>query len=128
MCCQHSLGPAGPPVGRVQRSLLAGMSRARLSMRSLRFRWAIVPPSLSFPRGYRPALSKGGARAEPADAPLVEAAYLSMAALAGLDVPGHQVHALPKHRWALIVARFARVGDARRHVHTLAGLLGAGIR
>ena len=89
---------------------------------------AIVDAFAPLPLGYRPALIKFAARAEPADAPLVEAAYLSMAALAGLDVPGHQVHALPKHRWALIVDRFDRVGDARRHVHTLAGLLGADIR
>ncbi|MHB0964274.1 MAG: type II toxin-antitoxin system HipA family toxin, partial [Gemmatimonadaceae bacterium] len=89
---------------------------------------AIVDAFAPLPPGYRPALIKFAARTEPADAPLVEAAYLSMAALAGLDVPGHQVHALPKHRWALIVDRFDRVGDARRHVHTLAGLLGADIR
>lgn len=89
---------------------------------------AIVDAFAPLPSGYRPALIKFAARSEPADAPLVEAAYLSMAALAGIDVPGHQVHALPKHRWALIVNRFDRVGDARRHVHTLAGLLGADIR
>jgi serine/threonine-protein kinase HipA len=58
----------------------------------------------------------------------VEAAYLSMATLAGLDVTPHRVHALPNHRWALVVDRFDRVGDARRHVHTLAGLLAADIR
>lgn len=74
------------------------------------------------PEGYRPVLIKFAANSDPADAPLVEAAYLTMARQAGLDVPNHRVHPIPGGRWAFVVDRFDRVGDDRRHVHTLAGL------
>lgn len=80
------------------------------------------------PAGFRAVLIKFAARSEPAAAPLVEAAYLSMAKLAGLEVTPHRVHPLPGRRWALVADRFDRVGDARRHVHTLAGLLAVDIR
>lgn len=89
---------------------------------------AIVDAFAPLSPGYRHVLIKFAARSEPADAPLVEAAYLSMARLAGLEVTAHRVHALRGHRWALIVDRFDREGDARRHVHSLAGLLSADIR
>lgn len=89
---------------------------------------AIADAFTPLPSGYRPTLIKFAAKSEPADAPLVEAAYLSMGALAGLEVPPHRVYELPKRRWALIVDRFDRRGDARRHVHSLAGLLAADIR
>ena len=87
------------------------------------------------PKGYRPALIKFAASSEPPDAPLVEAAYLSMAARAGLEVAAHRVHEVPtgkggsavrskqNKRWALVVDRFDRIGNTRRHVHSLAGLL-----
>ena len=89
---------------------------------------AIVDAFVPLPPGYRHALIKFAARSEPKDAPLVEAAYLAMAKLAGLEVTAHRIHTLPKNRWALIVDRFDRVADARRHVHTLAGLLALDIR
>lgn len=89
---------------------------------------AIADAFAPLPAGYRHVLIKFAARTDPVDAPLVEAAYLSMAGLAGLAVTPHRVHRLAGHRWALVADRFDRVGDARRHVHTLAGLLAADIR
>jgi serine/threonine-protein kinase HipA len=96
---------------------------------------AIADAFEPLPKGYRPVLIKFAASGEPQDAPLIEAAYLSMAERAGLDVAPHRVYAVPPSkgtsaktskkgpRWALVVDRFDRVGDARRHVHTFAGLL-----
>jgi len=96
---------------------------------------AIADAFETFPKGYRPVLIKFAASGEPPDMPLIEDAYLSMAELAGLDVTPHRVHAVPalgrkrarssmkSPRWALVVDRFDRVGNVRRHVHTLAGLL-----
>lgn len=85
--------------------------------------------------GYRHVLIKFASHRESPDAPLIEDAYLSMAEHAGIRVAAHRVHSVPAvkrrnatastrgQRWALVVDRFDRVGDARRHVHTLAGLL-----
>ncbi len=84
---------------------------------------AIVDAFSPLPEGYRPVLIKFAAHTEPEDTPLIEAAYLSMAESAGIVVPAHRVHPLGSDRWALIVDRFDRQGDARRHMHTLAGLL-----
>ena len=96
---------------------------------------AIADAFEPLPEGYRPVLIKFAANSEPQDAPLVEAAYLSMAARAGLDVAAHCVHKVPPGkgrsavrlkkgpRWALVVDRFDRIGNARRHIHSLAGLL-----
>lgn len=89
---------------------------------------AIVDAFTPLPAGYRPVLIKFASHSEPEDTPLVEAAYLSMAETAGIEVPVHRTHALPENRWALIIDRFDRVNDRRIHVHTLAGLLEADIR
>ncbi len=89
---------------------------------------AIVDAFAPLPAGYRPTLIKFASQADPDEAPLVEAAYLSMAQVAGIDVTPHRVHALPDGQWALVVDRFDRVGEARRHVHTLAGLLDVDIK
>ncbi len=89
---------------------------------------AIVDAFAPLPADYRPVVIKFASRTEPEDMPLVEAAYLSMAQAAGIDVPPHRTHALPEQRWALIIDRFDRAGDQRIHVHTLAGLIEADIR
>ena len=79
-------------------------------------------------KDYRHALVKFASSREPADAPAVESAYLAMAARAGVEVPPHEVHHLRSGALALVVDRFDRAGDERRHVHTLAGLLEVDIR
>lgn len=83
---------------------------------------AIVDAFDPLPPDYRPVLIKFAARTDPADAPLVEVAYLTMAAAAGIEVPAHRAHPLAGNRWAFVVDRFDRDGDRRIHVHTLAGL------
>lgn len=88
----------------------------------------IVDPFVPLPAGFRHRLIKFAARTDPADAPRIEAAYLSMARDAAIDVPAHRVVDLPDDRCALIVDRFDRVGEERRHVHSLAGLLSIDIR
>ncbi len=88
----------------------------------------IVDAFTPLPAGYRPVLIKFASRTEPEDTPLVEAAYLSMAKTAGIEVPVHRTYALPENRWALIIDRFDRVLDQRLHVQTLAGLLEVDIR
>ncbi len=89
---------------------------------------AIVDAFMPLLPGYRPVLIKFASHRDPEDTPLVEAAYLSMAAHAGIEVPPHHVHPLPDGQWALVVDRFDRVGETRRHVHSLAGLLEIDIR
>jgi serine/threonine-protein kinase HipA len=88
----------------------------------------IVDAFAPLPSGYRPVLIKFASSRESADAPRVEAAYLTLAEQAGLRVAGHRVHQLVSGRSAIVVDRFDRVSGERRHVHTLAGLLEVDIR
>lgn len=86
---------------------------------------AIVDAFETLPDGFRPVLIKFASKVDGEDLPLIEAAYLAMARRAGCRVPEHRAHPLPNDRWALVVDRFDRVGEARRHVHSFAGLLEA---
>lgn len=73
--------------------------------------------------GFRHVLVKFRAHEDWRDLPVIESAYLAMAERAGLIVPMHRVRRLHSGEYAFIVDRFDRVGDQRRHVHTLAGML-----
>lgn len=75
------------------------------------------------PRGHRPALVKFRASGDAKDLPLREAEMLALAAKCGLRTVTARTHRLPKGEWALVVDRYDRVGDARRHVQSLASLL-----
>lgn len=73
--------------------------------------------------GFRQVLVKFRGSADPVEQVALESAYLRMAAAAGLDVPSSETIALGSGAHALVLDRFDRVGDARRHVQTLAALL-----
>jgi len=73
--------------------------------------------------GFRHVLIKFRARSDAPTLPAVESAYLQMAAAAGLTVPAHSLVQLASGEQALVVERFDRVQDDRRHVQTLAALL-----
>lgn len=75
--------------------------------------------------GFRHVLVKFRARSDDATLPAVESAYLQMAAAAGLVVPEHELLRLASGEQALVVQRFDRVVNERRHVQTLAALLEA---
>lgn len=75
--------------------------------------------------GFRHVLIKFRARSDDPALPAVECAYLEMAAAAGLAVPAHQLVRLASGEQALVVERFDRVQNERRHVQTLAALLEA---
>ena len=83
---------------------------------------AVADPFLPLRKGFRHVLIKFAASRDAATAPRLEGAYLDAAAEAGIVVPPHKVLALGRRRWALVVDRFDRVGDERRHVHSFAGL------
>lgn len=85
-------------------------------------------PSLPLEPGFRHVIVKFRAAQDPAAQVQLEAAYLRMAAAAGLRVPTHELLRLPDGEWALAVDRFDRVGDGRRHVQSLAALLEADYR
>jgi len=72
---------------------------------------------------FRQVLVKFRGSADPAEQVALESAYLRMAAAAGLEVPAAETIALGDGAQALVLDRFDRVGDARRHVQTLAALL-----
>ena len=78
--------------------------------------------------GFRHVLVKFRAHGDWRDMPAVESAYLTMARKAGIEVAEHRVAKLASGELALIVDRFDRVGDQRRHVHSLAGLLEVDVR
>lgn len=73
--------------------------------------------------GFRHVLVKFRARSDDPSLPAAEGAYLQMAAAAGLTVPEHQLIRLARGEQALVVERFDRVRNERRHVQTLAALL-----
>ena len=73
--------------------------------------------------GFRHVLVKFRGSADPAEQVALEAAYLRMAAAAGIDVPTAETIALGGDAHALVLDRFDRAGDARLHVQTLAALL-----
>jgi serine/threonine-protein kinase HipA len=75
--------------------------------------------------GFRHVLIKLRARGDDPALPAVEGAYLQMARAAGLEVPAHHVVPLASGELGLVVERFDRVGNERRHVQTLAALLEA---
>lgn len=79
--------------------------------------------SLPLAEGFRPVLVKFRAALDPATQVPVEAAYLQMAAAAGLRVPRQEVVALPGGEAALVLDRFDRTGDARLHLQSFAALL-----
>lgn len=83
----------------------------------------IADAARSLAEGFRHVLIKFRSRTDPESLPRIESAYLDMAAAAGLTVPAHRVHQLASGEDALIVDRFDREGDARRHVQTFAALL-----
>lgn len=80
------------------------------------------------PAGYRPYIVKFDARGDAADGGVVELAYARMAAAAGIRVPPSRVFATPGGGRYFAAERFDRPGGERRHVHSLAGLLGADFR
>jgi len=73
--------------------------------------------------GFRHVLVKFRGSADPAEQVALESAYLRMAAAAGLEVPASETVSLGGGAHALVLDRFDRDGDARRHVQTLAALL-----
>ena len=77
----------------------------------------------SLPSAFRHVLVKFRAQTDWRDQPAVEAAYLALARKAGIDVTEHRAVTLSSGELALIVDRFDRVGDERRHIQSLAGLL-----
>lgn len=78
---------------------------------------------LSLRSDFRHVLIKFRARTDPLLLPAIEFAYLAMARAAGLEVPPARLHRLGSGALALIVDRFDRVGDARRHVQSLSAQL-----
>ncbi|HYH81268.1 MAG TPA: HipA domain-containing protein, partial [Longimicrobium sp.] len=80
------------------------------------------------PDGHRGYIVKFASRGEPADAGAVELAYSRMAAAAGLELPPARLFATPAGGRYFGAERFDRPAGARRHVHTLAGLLHADFR
>jgi serine/threonine-protein kinase HipA len=83
----------------------------------------IQDAALPLAEGFRHVLIKFRSHTDSAALPRIEAAYLSMAAAAGLTVPAHTVRRLHSGEDALIVDRFDREGDDPRHVQTFAALL-----
>ena len=78
------------------------------------------------PPGHRHVLVKFRASTDWVDLPAIECAYLDMAHDAGLAVPPHRLVKLGRGKrseLALVIDRFDREGEERRHVHTLAGAL-----
>ena len=73
--------------------------------------------------GFRHVLIKFRSRTDSPALPAIELAYLKMASATGLSVPGARLQRLASGEDALIVDRFDRVGDARRHAQTMAALL-----
>lgn len=73
--------------------------------------------------GFRHVLIKFRSRSDSPALPAIELAYLELARAAGLRVPSARLWRLDGGEDALIVDRFDRVGDARRHVQTMAALL-----
>lgn len=88
----------------------------------------VMDASLPLAPGFRPVLVKFRAGTDaPAQVPL-EAAYLRMAAAAGLRVPANALVPLARGEQALVLDRFDRAGDARRHVQSFAALIEADYR
>lgn len=88
----------------------------------------VMDANLPLAPGFRPVLVKFRAGTDaPAHVPL-EAAYLRMAAAAGLRVPAIEVVLLERGEQALVLERFDRAGDARRHAQTFAALIEADYR
>lgn len=80
------------------------------------------------PPGYSPWLLKFWAGPEQRDAGAIEHVYARLARHAGLEVPETRLFVAADGRRFFGVRRFDRDGDARLHVHTLAGLLDADFR
>lgn len=89
---------------------------------------AMVVGDDKLPAGYRPYIVKFDARGDAADGGVVELAYARMAAAAGIRMPPSRVFATPGGGRYFAAERFDRPGSERRHVHSLAGLLGADFR
>lgn len=95
----------------------------------LRERDGSISPDPEPPEGYTPYLVKLSPRMEamnlgPASG-VIEAAYFAMARAAGLHVPATRVVRTSDGRAHFAIARFDRTAaGGRRHVHSLAGLLG----
>lgn len=75
--------------------------------------------------GFRRFLVKFRARSDPADIGPIEFAYSRMARAAGLRVPDSRLFRGRSGAAYFGSERFDRTGGARRHVHTLSGLLHA---
>lgn len=73
--------------------------------------------------GFRHVLVKFRGSTDSEGHVALEAAYLRMAAAAGLVVPPVETVALGGSEHALVLDRFDRVGDARVHVQSLAAML-----
>lgn len=89
---------------------------------------AMVAGDDKLPAGYRPYIVKFDARGDAADGGVVELAYARMAAAAGIRMPPSRVFATPGGGRYFGAERFDRPGGEQRHVHSLAGLLGADVR
>lgn len=82
----------------------------------------------SIPLGFQPLLIKFAAEDDGEDIGAVEYAYAQMAQAAGIGMPPVRLLASEDDTRYFAVERFDRVDDARRHVHTLGGLLHASHR
>jgi len=79
--------------------------------------------SLPLAPGFRSVLIKLRASGDHAEHVALEQAYLEMARAAGLVIPQSELIAVHDGEQALVLDRFDREGDARRHVLTLAAML-----
>ncbi|HEX8244179.1 MAG TPA: type II toxin-antitoxin system HipA family toxin [Longimicrobium sp.] len=88
----------------------------------------MIAGAAELPAEYRPWLVKFSARHDAPEMGMVEAAYAAMARKAGVDVPPTRVFQTPDGGRHFAAARFDRRGTARRHMHSLGGLLHASHR
>jgi serine/threonine-protein kinase HipA len=88
----------------------------------------MIAGTSALPEGYRHFIVKFTAGEDSPHAGPVEAAYALMAAEAGLDLPYTRLFETPDGGRYFGAARFDRRGNARLHMHSLAGLLHASHR
>ena len=77
------------------------------------------------PQGYRHFLVKFPAKSDPPYPGETEYAYSLMAREAGLDTPDSRLFPGVNGQASFGVERFDRIGNERRHLHTLGGLIGS---